>query len=65
MNYTTFGYRCPLCGANLACPFDDDQIRNNTEVIVRCVRGGEPAGCGELHAVRPSDGLPVAPLWRG
>jgi hypothetical protein len=58
-------YKCPKCGASLGYLFTDGEMRNNTEKTATCQRGGSPGGCGELHSVKPTDGIPYAPLWRG
>jgi hypothetical protein len=59
-----FKYKCPLCGISLAAPFTEEQIENDTPVMRRaCERGGQPAGCGKPHWVRPSDGVEVPDPW--
>lgn len=54
-----YNFHCPKCRASLAAPVPPDAIRNDSELTFRCIRGGQPAGCGEMITVRPTEGIRI------
>jgi hypothetical protein len=52
-------FSCPISGVSLVALVPQEAVDADAELHIPCVRGSRPAGCGETHVYKPSQGFRV------